>query len=36
MVPHSVFVLDALPLNANGKIAKPRLREMAATLAAIR
>ncbi len=29
MVPHSVLVLDALPLNANGKIAKPRLREMA-------
>lgn len=31
MVPCSVLVLDALPLNANGKIAKPRLREMAAT-----
>jgi acyl-CoA synthetase (AMP-forming)/AMP-acid ligase II len=30
MVPRSVLVLDALPLNANGKIAKPRLREMAA------
>ena len=30
MVPRSVHVLDALPLNANGKIAKPRLREMAA------
>jgi long-chain acyl-CoA synthetase len=29
-VPRSVLVLDALPLNANGKIAKPRLREMAA------
>jgi acyl-CoA synthetase (AMP-forming)/AMP-acid ligase II len=29
MVPQSVLVLDALPLNANGKIAKPRLREMA-------
>jgi long-chain acyl-CoA synthetase len=34
MVPHSVLVLDALPLNANGKIAKPRLREMAAARAA--
>ncbi len=33
MVPHSVLVLDALPLNANGKIAKPRLREMAARAA---
>ena len=30
MVPRSVLILDALPLNANGKIAKPRLREMAA------
>ena len=30
MVPRSVLLLDALPLNANGKIAKPRLREMAA------
>jgi long-chain acyl-CoA synthetase len=30
MVPHSVVVLDALPLNANGKVAKPQLREMAA------
>lgn len=29
MVPASVLILDALPLNANGKIAKPRLREMA-------
>jgi long-chain acyl-CoA synthetase len=28
MVPQSVLVLDALPLNANGKVAKPRLREM--------
>jgi long-chain acyl-CoA synthetase len=36
MVPHSVLVLDALPLNANGKIAKPRLREMAAARAATR
>jgi long-chain acyl-CoA synthetase len=30
MVPRSVLLLDSLPLNANGKIAKPRLREMAA------
>ena len=30
MVPRSVIILDALPLNANGKVAKPRLREMAA------
>jgi acyl-CoA synthetase (AMP-forming)/AMP-acid ligase II len=30
MVPRSVLILDALPLNSNGKIAKPRLREMAA------
>ena len=29
-------ILDALPLNANGKIAKPRLREMAAARAAAR
>jgi acyl-CoA synthetase (AMP-forming)/AMP-acid ligase II len=29
MVPRSVLIRDALPLNANGKIAKPRLREMA-------
>lgn len=29
MVPRSVHVLDALPLNANGKIAKPALRIMA-------
>ena len=36
MVPHSVLVLDALPLNANGKIAKPRLREMAAARATAR
>jgi long-chain acyl-CoA synthetase len=33
MVPRSVLVLDALPLNASGKIAKPRLREMAAARA---
>ena len=36
MVPHSVLVLDALPLNASGKIAKPRLREMAAARMAAR
>jgi len=30
MVPRSVLLMDALPLNASGKIAKPRLREMAA------
>jgi long-chain acyl-CoA synthetase len=30
MVPRSVVILDALPLNANGKIAKPQLREMTA------
>jgi acyl-CoA synthetase (AMP-forming)/AMP-acid ligase II len=30
MVPRSVRVLDALPLNANGKIAKPELRRLAA------
>lgn len=36
MVPRSVLILDALPLNANGKIAKPRLREMAAAGAAAR
>jgi acyl-CoA synthetase (AMP-forming)/AMP-acid ligase II len=30
MVPRSVVILDALPHNANGKIAKSRLREMAA------
>ena len=33
MVPRSVLILDALPLNANGKIAKPQLRAMAATRA---
>jgi len=36
MVPRSVLILDALPLNASGKIAKPRLREMAAAGAAPR
>jgi long-chain acyl-CoA synthetase len=36
MAPSSVLVLDALPLNANGKIAKPRLREMAAARTAAR
>jgi long-chain acyl-CoA synthetase len=36
MVPRSVFVLDALPLNANGKLAKSQLREMAATRPAAR
>jgi acyl-CoA synthetase (AMP-forming)/AMP-acid ligase II len=30
MVPRSVLILDALPLNSSGKIAKPRLREMVA------
>jgi long-chain acyl-CoA synthetase len=30
MVPRSVLIVNALPRNANGKIAKPRLREMAA------
>jgi long-chain acyl-CoA synthetase len=34
MVPSYVLVLDTLPLNANGKIAKPRLREMASARAA--
>jgi long-chain acyl-CoA synthetase len=33
MVPRWAAVLDALPLNANGKIAKPRLREIAAARA---
>ena len=33
MVPRWVLVLDVLPLNANGKIAKPRLREIAAARA---
>ena len=30
MVPRSVLILNALPLNSSGKIAKPQLREMAA------
>ena len=29
MVPRSVLNQDALPLNANGKIAKPQLRGLA-------
>ena len=29
MVPSSVLVLDALPINANGKVEKSRLRELA-------
>lgn len=29
MIPRSVIMLDALPLNANGKVAKPRLRDLA-------
>jgi len=36
MVPASVVILDALPLNPSGKVAKPRLREMAAAAAAPR
>jgi long-chain acyl-CoA synthetase len=36
MVPRSVLILDALPLNSSGKIAKPQLREMAAAGAAPR
>ena len=36
MVPRSVLILDALPLNANGKIAKPQLREMVPARAAVR
>jgi long-chain acyl-CoA synthetase len=36
MVPRSALVLDALPVNANGKIAKPQLREMVAARAATR
>ena len=35
MVPRSVELLDSLPLNGNGKIAKPRLREMAAARTAV-
>jgi len=34
MVPRSVLILDALPLNANGKIAKPQLRGLATALPA--
>jgi long-chain acyl-CoA synthetase len=34
MVPRSVLILEALPLTSSGKIAKPRLREMAAAGAA--
>ena len=30
MVPHSVVILEAMPVTANGKIAKRELREMAA------
>jgi acyl-CoA synthetase (AMP-forming)/AMP-acid ligase II len=36
MVPRSVHVVDALPLNANGKLAKRELREMATARAAAR
>jgi acyl-CoA synthetase (AMP-forming)/AMP-acid ligase II len=36
MMPRSVLLLDALPLNPSGKIAKPQLREMAAAGAAAR
>ena len=36
MVPRSVLIVDALPVNANGKVAKLRLREMAAAGAAAR
>ena len=32
MVPRSVHILDGLPVNANGKLAKPRLREIASAL----
>jgi long-chain acyl-CoA synthetase len=28
MVPRSVVIVDAVPLNANGKIAKPMLRKL--------
>ena len=34
MVPHSVILLEAMPVTANGKIAKRQLREMAAPRAA--
>ena len=30
MVPNSVVILEAMPVTANGKIAKRQLREMAA------
>jgi acyl-CoA synthetase (AMP-forming)/AMP-acid ligase II len=36
MMPRSVLVVDALPLNSSGKVAKPRLREIAAAGAAAR
>lgn len=32
MMPRSVHILDGLPVNANGKLAKPRLREIASAL----
>ena len=32
MVPRSVHILDGLPVNANGKTAKPQLREIASAL----
>jgi acyl-CoA synthetase (AMP-forming)/AMP-acid ligase II len=35
MVPRFVELLDSLPLNGNGKIAKPRLREMATARMAV-
>ena len=31
MVPHSVHIVESLPVNANGKTDKPRLRELALT-----
>ena len=31
MVPHQVRIVSELPLNANGKLVKSRLRELAAT-----
>lgn len=33
MIPRSVFVVDALPLNANGKVDKHRVRELCAVSA---
>ena len=36
MVPRSVLILEALPLNSSGKVAKGRLREMAAAGVAAR